>query len=169
MKVVLIGYRGAGKTTIGRMLSSVLGYEYISTDEEIVKRVGMKIPEYVQKYGWEAFRDVESEVASEVSEKDDVVIDTGGGIVLREKNVHALRKNGVIIFLSAPPEVLAERIKDDTGRPPLKKGKTHWEEVKEVLEERMPYYRRAMDFEVTTNGKSPEEVVEEIMRLLRKK
>lgn len=166
MKIVLIGSRGAGKTTIGRILSKRLGLRYVSTDEEIVKRTGKSIPDYVSLYGWGKFRDVETEVAKSLSEEDGV-IDTGGGIVLREENIKSLKKNGIVVFLSAPADVLALRIKDDRMRPPLKGGKTHCEEVKDVLEERLPYYRKAMDFEVLTDGKTPEEVCEEIIKLLK--
>ncbi len=168
MKIVLIGYRGSGKTTIGKILSNKLGLKYISTDEEIVRRTGKSIPEFVKEHGWKRFRDVETQVAKALSDEDNIIIDTGGGIVLREENVKALKKNGFVIFLSAPPSVLAERIKDDTMRPPLKEGKTHWEEVKEVLEERLPFYRKAMDVEISTDGKNPEEVCEEIIKILKK-
>jgi len=167
MKIVLIGYRGSGKTTVGKILSKVLGLRFISTDEEIVKKTGKSIPEIVKNYGWEKFRDIETEIAKSLSDEDNIIIDTGGGIVLRDENVRALKRNGIVIFLSAPPEVLAERIKDDSSRPPLKLGRTHWDEVKEVLEERLPYYRKAMDIEISTEGKTPEEVSEEIIKILQ--
>ncbi len=169
MNIVLTGYRGAGKTTIGKILAERLGFEYVSTDEEILKITGLKIPEFVERYGWEKFRDVETEVIISLSGEDRKIIDTGGGAILRESNVKALKKNGFVIFLSAPPDVLAKRIMDSQERPPLKKGKTHWEEVKEVLEERLPFYKKAMDVEVSTAEGKPEEICEKILSILREK
>lgn len=166
MKIVLVGYRGSGKTTIGKLLAQKLGWRYFSTDDEIVRRMGMSIPEIVEKYGWDKFRDVESEVAKEVGDMEEVVVDTGGGIVLRDINREHLRRNSIVIFLSAPPQVLAERIMHDKNRPPLKEGKSHWEEVEEVLRERLPFYRSIMDIEISTFRHTPHEVCEKIITFL---
>jgi shikimate kinase len=166
VNIVLIGYRGSGKSTVARLLSSALGWPHVSLDQQIVARAGTSIPEIVARHGWEHFRDMESEVVKEVAGRNGWILDTGGGVILREQNVRRLRKNGLIIWLSAPPSVLTDRIRDDTQRPALKEGKSFLEEVEEVLREREPLYRSASHREVDVSGISPESVVQQIQGFL---
>ncbi len=167
MNIVLIGYRGTGKSTVASLLASDLRMPQICLDEEIVRKAGRRIPEIVADHGWRYFRDLESEVTEDYAQRDGWVIDTGGGVILREKNVKNLQRNGTLFWLAAPPSVLIERIKDDTERPPLKDGKTFLEEVAEVLEERLPLYRAAAHWTVDVSAKSPAEVSAEIQARLR--
>ncbi len=168
MNWVLIGYRGTGKSTVARHLSSALNLPVISLDEEIVRCAGMSIPEIVKEHGWEHFRDLESQVAADYAARDGWIIDAGGGVILREQNVERLRENSRLFWLTAPPAVLIERIKDDTQRPALKEGKTFLEEVEEVLREREPLYRAAAHYEVETQGLTPEEAADRIRNLFER-
>jgi len=169
MNIVLIGYRGAGKSTVATLLASDLRMQKVSLDEEIARNTGKRIPEIVADQGWERFRDLESEVVEAYGKKDGWVIDAGGGVVLREKNVQNLRRNGTLVWLTAPPSVLIERIREDTERPALKHGKTFLEEVEEVLEERKPLYRSAADWTIDVSDLSPAEVSRRIQVMLREK
>jgi len=168
MNIVLIGYRGTGKSTVAGHLSSLLQRPCVCLDEEIQKRAGKSIPKIVSEHGWDHFRDLESEVVADVAEQDDRIIDAGGGVILREENVRRLRGNGYLIWLTAPPSILIHRIKDDTQRPALKQGKTFLEEVEEVLKEREPLYRAAAHHEVDTTNLSPRDTSLRIQQLVEK-
>jgi shikimate kinase len=163
MKLVLIGYRGTGKTVVSEGLGKRLNWPVFHTDELIVKKTGCSIPEIVKKWGWGKFRDIESEVITSVSAKEKCVIDTGGGVVLREENMKNLKKNGFIIWLTAPVEVIVERIKTSTDRPSLTGKKSFLEEVSEVLAERKEKYRQFAKLIIDTSRYSVKEVVEKIL------
>ena len=128
MNVVLIGYRGTGKTAVGRLLADRLGLEYFGMDGEIVRRAGMPVPEIVEQRGWPGFRDLESEVAQDVAGRDGLVVDTGGGVIERPGNVAALKERSLIFWLRASVDVIVARISDDTQRPALVEGRTFTEE-----------------------------------------
>lgn len=163
MNIVLIGYRGTGKSAVGKILAEKTGREYISTDEKIVEKAGMSIPMIVGKNGWTHFRDMESLVAAEVSSLSGVVIDTGGGMILREENVNHLKKSGRLILLTASLEKIVERIEADPNRPPLKEGMSFLDEQKKVLEERNPIYHAIADFTVDTTEEPIPMCVEKII------
>jgi shikimate kinase len=158
MNVVLIGYRGSGKSTVARLLSAALNMPCACLDEEIIRRAGKTIPEIVHSRGWGYFRDLESEVVASCAARDGWVLDAGGGVVLRAKNVKLLRQNGFLVWLKAPSSILADRIKDDSQRPALTEGKTFLQEVEEVLREREPLYRSAAHLEIDTTSMPPTEV-----------
>lgn len=163
MNIVLIGYRGTGKSVVGSILAHRLGMKYVGMDAEIVKRADMSIPDIVAKYGWPKFRDMESEMARELSELDNVIIDTGGGIIERPENIEALRNNAVIFWLKASVDVIVTRITGGTERPALTEGKTFTEEVAEVLERRIPKYQDAARHEIDTDHLTPEHVADRII------
>ena len=165
MNIVLIGYRGTGKSLIGRLLAKRLGMTYIGMDEAIVERAGMSIPEIVSQRGWPGFRDLESEVARELAGRDNIIIDTGGGVIERPENVEVLQQNARIFWLTATTATIVARIADGTERPALTTGKTFTEEVAEVLERRTPLYRSAAHHEVATDGLKPEEIAARIEEL----
>ena len=166
MNIVLIGYRGAGKSAVGRELAARLGRELISTDAEIVKRAKQSIPEIVARYGWEYFRDLESTVCRDLADRDQVVIDTGGGAVLRPQNVEVLKQNGKLIWLTATPDTITARIGGDTQRPSLTGTKSFLEEITEVLQDRTPKYQAAADHVMKTDGRSIQQLVEAVLALL---
>lgn len=168
MNIVLIGYRGTGKSVVGHILADKLSMKCIGMDAEIVQKAGCSIPEIVEKDGWGRFRDIESELAEELSGLDNVIIDTGGGIIERLQNIELLRKNGLVFWLKASVDVIVSRIADGTERPALTEGKTFTEEVAEVLEVRIPKYQAACQFEIDTDSLSPEQVAAEIVDHFRR-
>lgn len=169
MNIVLIGYRGAGKSAVGKFLARRLGMRYIGMDAEIVKRAGMPIPEIVEKYGWPGFRDLESAEVLELAEQDHLIIDTGGGIIERPENIKALKKSALIFWLKARVNTIVARIQGDTQRPALTMGKTFTEEVAEVLERRIPKYQSAADHEIETDELTPKQIAMRIIEIWREK
>ncbi len=166
MNIVLIGYRGCGKSTVAELLARALKRPRISLDERVVELAGRSIPDIVANHGWVHFRDLESRVVREVTEQDGGILDTGGGVILREENTARLRRNGWVVWLDAPPAVLAERIRDSDQRPALTEGKTFLEEVEEVLREREPLYRAAAHARIDVSEISPEQACERIRALV---
>lgn len=114
MNVVLIGYRGTGKSTVGKIVAARLGRELFSTDAEIVKSAEQTIPQIVEQHGWEYFRDLETKMCQDLAGKDGLVIDTGGGAILRPQNVEVLKLTGKLFWLTASVETIAKRVGSDT-------------------------------------------------------
>ncbi len=163
MNIVLIGYRGTGKSTIGKLVAEKLNRTLIAMDEEIVKRAGISIPEIVEKHGWDYFRDMESDVACEISKKDNCIIDCGGGVILREENISNLKQNGKVFLFKADIDTIISRIQGDANRPALKEGMSFREEQEKVLKERNPKYNAAADVEINTSLLSVDKAVERIL------
>ncbi len=163
MNIVLIGYRGTGKSTVGKILAARLERHLVSTDAEVIARAKLTIPEIVQQFGWEYFRDIESEVCRDLAAKDGLIIDTGGGAILRPQNVDSLKKNGTLFWLTASVETIATRIGGDTQRPSLTGAKSFIEEIQDVLRERTPKYQAAADHTIATEGQSVEQVAAHIL------
>jgi len=159
MNLVLIGYRGTGKSTIGKLAADLLEFEYVGLDDEIVRMSGMSIPEIVEKYSWDYFRDLESDVVAQYSLRNDQVLDTGGGVVIRPKNTEHLKKNGILVLLKASLEDITQRIGTSDARPSLTGNKDFLEEIEEVLAARRPLYETAADFVVDTSKMPPAEAV----------
>ena len=168
MNIVLIGMRGSGKTTVGRILARKLGREVIEMDRLIAQRVGLSIPEIVARYGWSKFRDVEEEIASDAAGLHNIVNATGGGVVTEGGNVAKLKKNGVLVWLRASLDALAKRTGEDSKRPPLVSGRTRRDDIEITLSEREPLYRKAADLVIDTENKTPEEVAVAIMKSLKR-
>ena len=166
MNIVLMGYRGTGKSTVGRLLAARLGRELVSTDAEIVKRAQRTIPEIVAQEGWEYFRDLESDICRELASRDQLVIDTGGGAILRAQNVEALKKNSTVFWLTASVETIAKRIGGDNQRPSLTGIKSFVDEIQDVLQERTPKYQAAADHVIATDDRSINQLVETLLSLV---
>jgi shikimate kinase len=162
MNIVLVGYRGTGKSTVGKLLAERLGMRYLCMDAEIIKKTNREISEIVATYGWEKFRDIESELTKELAGLDDLIIDTGGGVIERQENIQHLRMNAQVFWLRASVETTISRIKDCTARPALTEGKTFLEEVADVLAVREPKYKAASHYEIDANGTSPSEIADTI-------
>ena len=165
MNIVLIGYRGTGKSVVSELLARKMNRETISMDAEIVKKAGMSIPEFVEQNGWPKFRDLETEVAQELADRDNIIVDCGGGVIERSENIPALRTNGVIFWLQASVDVVVSRIVDGTERPALIEGKTFTEEVAEVLERRTPLYSEAAQHIINTDDMTPDQVSDSILAI----
>lgn len=167
--IVLIGMRGAGKSSVGAMLAERLRRELIEMDTLIVDEVGMTIPQLVEKYGWEHFRAIETLITERVSQREGTINSTGGGVILNSQNVQALRRNGLLFWLDVSTDNILQRIDEDPNRPSLTEKASLREEIESVLAKRKELYRRAADEIVDTNNKLPEQVAEEILELLQTK
>ncbi len=163
MNIVLIGYRGTGKSVVGAILARRLAMKYIGMDSAIVEKEGITIPEIVEKYGWPGFRDRETEQARELSGKDNLIIDTGGGIIERDENIQVLKKNAKVFWLKAKVDTIVSRIQGDNQRPSLTSGKSFTDEVEEILERRIPKYKAAADHEIETDDMDPEQIADRII------
>ena len=165
MNIVLVGYRCSGKTSVGRLLAKKLNWGFIDTDDLIVQETGLSIDKIVLTYGWKKFREIERLVIKKVSKLDKFVISTGGGVVLSEENVKNLRKNGWLVWLKATPKTIKSRmLKDEQNkRPPLVSNSSS-DEIEEVLNSRIPHYKKASDFEVDTDDLTKEEVCELVLK-----
>ena len=168
MNIVLIGYRGTGKTVVGELLAERLNMTYMGMDAQIIKKAGMSIPEIVEKSGWPGFRDMESQVARELAGLDHLIIDTGGGVIERPENIEALKTNARIFWLKASVDAIVSRIQEDTQRPALIAGKTFTQEVAEVLEQRTTKYQIAAHHEIDSDPCTPEQVAEKIIQICGK-
>ena len=166
MNIVLIGYRGTGKSTVGKLLAARLGREFVSTDAEIITRAKRTIPEIVTQEGWEYFRNLESDICRELASRDKLVIDTGGGAILRTQNVEALKKNGTVFWLTASVETIGKRIGGDNQRPSLTGAKSFVDEIQDVLRERTPNYQAAADHTIVTDDRSINQLVETLLALV---
>lgn len=162
MNIVLIGYRGTGKSTIAQILAERLSMRVVGMDAEIIRRAGKTIPEIVEESGWDHFRDLESEVAADLGTEDGLIIDAGGGVIVRSENIEYLKKNGIVFWLVADEHTIVDRIKDDTQRPSLSGSKNFVDEVTEILAERTPKYRAAADHTIDTVKNSAEEAASAI-------
>jgi len=163
MNIVLIGYRGTGKSVVADILGSKLGMKSYSVDQEIIEEAGITIPQIVEKYGWPGFRDLETKIVKQLSGLNKIIIDTGGGVIERPENIQALRENGRIFWLRASVEVIISRISDGIERPALTSGKSFTEEVSEVLEQRISKYKSAAHSEIDTDNITPDQVALELI------
>ncbi|GKS66373.1 shikimate kinase [Nitrospira sp.] len=166
MNVVLIGYRGTGKSSVGKVLAARLDRPLLSTDAEVVKLAGQTIPAIVEQHGWEYFRDLESKVCQELAGQNGLIIDTGGGAILRSQNVDVLKQTGKLFWLTASVETIAKRIGSDTQRPSLTGTKSFIDEIQDVLQDRLPKYQAAGDYVIETEGRSLSQVADEILTRL---
>ena len=149
--IALIGFMGTGKTAVGRLLAEKLGKDFIEVDELIEQKVGKSIPEIFQQDGEIAFRELEIEATREAAEKENAVIACGGGAALNQINVDRLRERGVVIYLTASPEVILQRTSSDAGERPMLVAEDKASRVEKLLNFRRPFYERAADMTVNTS------------------
>jgi shikimate kinase len=167
--VVLVGYRATGKSTVGRLLAGRLGLPFHDADPVLEARHGRPIRTIFTELGEPVFRDWEHQVLADLTAGPPCVLATGGGAVLRPENRALLRGHGFVVWLSAPPDVLAARLAASPGgladRPALTPAGTR-AEIAEVLTARMPLYREVADAEVATDGRTVDDVVAAVLRVL---
>jgi shikimate kinase len=172
MNIVLIGYRGSGKSEVGRRLASRLQMNFVDTDDLIQNRHGMTISRMVETHGWGHFRALEKEMISAIADRDQQVIAAGGGMILDPDNVAALRKGGLILWLKADRDTLLERMATDPRtpfqRPSLTGGEAR-EELEEVLTFRNPFYEEAAEAGLDTSLLDVEAVVEQVLSIIRER
>ncbi len=166
MNLILCGMMGAGKTTVGIKVAELTGRRWYDTDGLIVDKYG-KIADIFEYYGEAHFRKLETEIVKDLAKMDDLIISTGGGLVLKKENNVVLQENGKIIFLRASLDTLSNRLKVNGERPLLQ---TSTESIRDRLEklmkERTPVYEHVADYIVDVDGKTPEEIAREIITLV---
>ncbi len=156
--LILIGFMGTGKTTIGRRVARSLDFEFIDTDQRIVEITGQSIPEIFKTRGESGFRSIETEVLRQCCEGSHRVISTGGGIVTVEENQSILESGGYVIWLKASPEVICERVSRNTERPLLDTADPE-KRIRELLQAREDKYARCKDLTIVTDDLSVDETV----------
>lgn len=162
--IFLVGFMGAGKSTVGRRLARCLGYRFADIDQLIVAREGMSIPEIFAHHGEAYFRDCESAVLAEQDRTKHTVFATGGGIVCREENRILMKQSGQVIYLRAAWMTLEWRLSRGSGRP-LADPQKGWDAVRQLWESRLPWYEEA-DHIIDTDQLQIEAVVGEIVSRL---
>lgn len=160
----LIGFMGCGKSTLARMMAAETGKELIEMDETIEAEAGMSINEIFAEFSEAHFRDLETQLIKRIADKGGAIVSCGGGAVLREENVAAMRKNGTIVYLSATPETIYDRLHDKTNRP-LLNGNMNVEYISQLMQKRLPIYEKAADSILAVDGKSKAENLQAIMSL----
>jgi shikimate kinase len=166
MNIALFGFMGVGKTSVGRLLSELLEMEFVDLDNMIVMVAGMDIPSIFRKRGESGFRILEKKITIEVADKDGLVIACGGGTVLDDENLQALRKNSKMVLLTADLDTILRRVEVDGNTRPLLFSDEKTEPVKLLIEERMPKYLEAADLIVDTSGISVNCIAQEIIKNL---
>ena len=159
MNIYLIGMMGSGKSTVGKTLSEIMHKPFIDLDSEIEKGTGKNISEIFDTDGEEKFRIMETKQLKKYSES---IVACGGGVVLKEENREFINKNGVTILLTASMEELSHRLSDSGNRPLLADDNTE-EALTKLWLERQLHYLNTADFTIETDGKSPEQLTEEIL------
>lgn len=164
--IVLIGFMGAGKSTVADYLKKTYGMEIVEMDQVIAKRQGMSISDIFKKYGEEYFRDLETNLLIELQTRKNIVISCGGGVPMRERNVVEMKKNGRVVLLTAKPETILKRVRNNHDRP-LLEGKKNVEDIAALMEARREKYEAAADLILETDGKNRQEICEELVCRLR--
>ncbi len=162
--IVLIGFMGTGKSVVAKQLEAMTSRRLVSTDELIEQKEGKPISEIFEDLGEDYFRRIEKGVVQEISQRESLIIDCGGGTVLDKENVANLKKNGIIFCLTALPDVIYQRVKDKTHRP-LLNVEDPKAKIKELLAVREPYYAQA-DYTIDTSHGIVEIVAQEILNFL---
>ena len=163
--IVLIGFMGAGKTTISEYLSTMFAMRIVEMDRIIAEREQMSIPDIFETYGEEYFRDLETKLLIEMQSERNAVISCGGGVAMRERNVTEMKKNGRVVLLTASPEVIYDRVKDTDDRPVLN-GRKNVKGIAELMEQRREKYEAAADVVIQTDNKSVLQICEELVQRL---
>ena len=160
--IVLTGFMGTGKTTVGQLLAEELHRQFFDTDQVIEEKLGASIKEIFKKIGEPKFREFETETIALISNLEDSVISCGGGVVVNPVNVTNLRKNGVIVNLYASPEHIFKRLSEYDTRPLIKQMLHPFDGITKLLAQRQKAYQQC-DFAINTDNISPEEVVKQIL------
>lgn len=164
--LILIGFMGTGKTCVGRLLADRLGWPFCDLDTEVEQVIGMSIADYFAQAGEAAFRDREQEAVARACRRTGQVIATGGGVVLRQRNLDRLKAAGVVVCLAASEQTIVERTAADIGRPLLNRP-DRLQVIRDLLAQREPQYRQA-DIWLDTDGKTAAATAAELWQILRR-
>lgn len=162
--LVLIGFMGSGKSTVGKLLAKALEMKFVDTDLEIERDYGKKVQEIFSEKGEEYFRELECHMSEKLSKENNSIISTGGGIILNKKNIDYLKNDAAIFFLDVNKKTLYNRLISSKGRP-LLEGDELWSKITNVLGERIERYRTYADFVVKVGNEVPYETMEEIKKI----
>lgn len=164
--IVLIGFMGTGKSTVSELLKRRFAMEVVEMDQIIEERQGMSISDIFATYGEEYFRDLETNLLIEMQSQKNMVISCGGGVPMRERNVVEMKKNGRVVLLTAKPETILNRVKNNHDRP-LLEGNKNVDFIADLMEKRREKYQTAADIVIETDGKSGMEICEELVKKLK--
>jgi shikimate kinase len=167
--VILIGYRGTGKSVVAKRLAEKLMMPFYDTDQLIEREAERSIRELVVEKGWSYFREKECEIVRKLAVLPRGIVATGGGAVLDHGNCDILKKHGLLIWLRADVKTMVERIKDDATTKEQRPSLLHddaFREAEDVLKQRLPVYRKLADFSIDTTGKSIDEIAYAICQFL---
>ena len=159
--IILIGFMGTGKTSVSSKLSELLDMNIIDTDQYIEYKENKSIAEIFSNYGEEYFRKCETDALIDLSNQNNIIISTGGGIILKEKNIEIMKNQGKLILLTASPETIYKRVKNSTERP-LLNNNMNIDYISKLIEERKEKYLNAADIIIDTNNKSIDDICKEI-------
>lgn len=160
--ILLIGFMGTGKTTVSRVLANDMKLQEVDMDKYIVDNQKMPITEIFSKHGEEYFRRIETECLIEIQKEKGKIVSCGGGAVLKDENVEHMKKGGVIVLLTATPETVFNRVKDNNDRPILN-GNMNIEYIEQLMNKRKDRYLEVADVIIETDNKTPEEISKEIV------
>ncbi|MCI8326932.1 MAG: shikimate kinase [Lachnospiraceae bacterium] len=163
--IYLIGFMGVGKTTVSKKMREQIKWEEVDTDRFIVSEKGMEISEIFEKFGERYFRDLETNILKKLAKEGGKIISCGGGVILKEENRKIMKESGTVVLLTACADTIYEHVKDGTDRP-LLNGNMNPAYIEKLMEERKPYYDLAKDVEITTDGKTPLEIAQEMIEIL---
>lgn len=163
--IVLIGFMGAGKSTVSECLKDIYGMDVVEMDQVIAEREGMSIPDIFESRGEEYFRNLETELLKELQSRKNTVISCGGGAAMREENVIEMKRNGCVVLLTVTPETVYERVKDSEDRPVLN-GNKNVGYITKLMEMRREKYEAAADVTVATDGKTVQDICREMVKKL---
>jgi len=162
-KLILIGYMGAGKTTVGLELAKQFSIPFWDTDSDIEEKQGRSISDIFAKEGEDYFRELETEYLKELLEKEEAgILSTGGGLPLRKRNRELFKAMGKVVYLQVSAKTVLERLKEDVNRP-LLQVENREERITEMLAKRHPVYREAADIIIHADGCKTDEIVKEII------
>jgi shikimate kinase len=166
--IVLVGPMGSGKTSVGRRLACVLKRDFFDSDFEIVARTGVAIDHIFDVEGEEGFRLRESAMLADLCEISNIVIATGGGIVIKPQNRELLKQHSFVVYLSSSVEQLVMRTAKSKSRPLLEKSSNREQTIRDILEAREPLYQEVADVVIDTTGKKLYAIINEIKKAIPK-
>lgn len=164
--IVLIGFMGTGKSTISEYMKQKFGMEVIEMDQIIAQRQGMTISKIFETCGEEYFRELETNLLIELQEKKNLIISCGGGVPMKERNVVEMKKNGKVVLLTATPETILKRVRNNHDRP-LLEGRKNEAYISELMEKRRAKYEAAADIQVATDNRNKQQICDEMVKKLR--